>query len=171
MIVALIIILNLAIPEILYRGYNSLSAGPGKEPHGAFFYYHSRVNARISRYHVMQKEIENIASRGPGYSSGLFIPVNWESYGYALYGMAETGELVYERSREISPGTFIHEYSLFGTDAALAFSNDFSRKSIPGEIRRKLTEAVAIGNTAVLPAELKNSDAVRGIPDAQIRIY
>ena len=160
-----IIILNLAIPEILYRGYNSISRGSEKEPHGTFFYYHSRVNERISRYHKMQKEIEDIASKGPGYSSGLFIPVNWESYGYALYGMAETGELVYEGSSEISPGMFIHEYSLFGTDVVLAFSNDFRGKSIPDQIFRKLKRALSEGRIVVLPKDLTDRKAMSKMPD------
>jgi hypothetical protein len=171
LIIISIIVLNLVFPELLYRTYNSMNPESRKEPHGTFFYYHSRVNDRISRYITMQKEITDPGLGEPSLSRRLFIPVNWESYGYALLGMAETGDLAHFDTKELSPGTFIHDYTIRGRKATLAFSNRFSVKSIPEIFLELMVHAAEDNSVLLIPEELAKATINMGVPEEMIRTY
>jgi hypothetical protein len=151
--------------------YNSINPESQKEPHGTFFYYHSRVNERISRYHTMQKKITKPTVEDADNAAPLFIPVNWESYGYALYGMAETGKLVHSKTEEPEPEIFLHEYYVSGRKVILAFSGGFSRKSIPDHILMRLINAAFSGNIVLLPEELTKLNSIKELPENSIISY
>ncbi|MBD3178478.1 MAG: hypothetical protein GF417_02180 [Candidatus Latescibacteria bacterium] len=171
LIIISIIVLNLVFPELLYRTYNSINPESKKEPHGTFFYYHSRVNDRISRYIKMQMELVNPELRDSYSSKRIFVPVNWESYGYALLGMAETGNLVHLDTKELSPGTFIHDYAIRGRKITLAFSNRFSGKSVPEIFLERMVHADEDNSVLLIPEELAETNINRGISEKLIRTY
>jgi len=81
-----ILALNLALPEALYRQYNRNHPDSPKTPHGAFFYRHGQIAEHLGAYRAMQNDLRRSLARDRGVS----LDVDWEGYGYALYELART---------------------------------------------------------------------------------
>jgi len=156
LLVTFVFILNLALPEFMYRGYNSAHPGKEKEPHGAFFYYHERNCRRIARYLVLQKEVIQSAesSRKTGSTDTLLVPANWEMFAYLLYGMAQTGELERLPDGVSARGFKVRNYRLHNLAIRIERVPVFSFRVIPEVIGDILSEAAMEGYRVVVPVEV-----------------
>jgi len=167
-VVITLVLCNLGVPEVLYRAYNATHPGSRKEPHGTFFYYHERVTEKISRNHRLQREIVALMDGGrpdkaPGLYPGALVPVDWESYGYLLYGMARTMRL--EKLSETAPvqDLYLHRYSLGGIEIRLAFSSRFGTEAVRQVLLSEIEKAAGEGFAIYMPEELIRSGIISGI--------
>lgn len=157
----IVILLNLGLPELLYRSYNSVRPDAAKEPHGTFFYRHSLVEDRIERYHLLQEKVT--AFIGPGTDRGSLcavIPVNWEIYGYMIYCLAGRAE---QKAPGNDPATGIdsHDFQRWGRSIRLLQSTRFDLDQIGEEMLKKLESSDGSGCTIMLPEELLEETAAR----------
>ena len=151
------ILLNLALPELLYRTYNSRRHQALKEPHGAFFYYHARTCDRISRYLSLQKEVVHLAEDDRGIGDTIFVPASWEMFAYLLYGMAQTSCVRRLPDSESSRGYKVRNYILNGHLIIIEDVPSFSFKVIPSVIKNILEEASTKNYIIVIPREVMSA--------------
>jgi len=155
------VLLNLFVPEALYRAFNAARPASPKEPHGAFFYNHARRTDLHSRYGALcAKAIP--ADPGEAPSDGSLRPGSlvvtgtpgWEVYGHVAYGLAATGRARRLSQASPAPGVFLHRYALGGMEMRiLHISESEAAGSNPG-LTDLLAAARAEGFILFVPAEI-----------------
>ncbi len=173
-VVAAALLLNIFLPEILYRAYNSAAPASMKEPHGTFFYYHERVMERIDRYGDMQTRLlaGTIGKTGAISPPGrFFIPASWESYGYLVYSMAATERLIKVSEGNIVEGVFVHSYMIDDSEVIVADARGFSLNTIPPALIPLVREKEGEGYTLLLPSEIAFLDLFSDLPRERIFTY
>jgi len=162
---AAVIILNLGLPEALYRSYNSIVTHAVKEPHGTFFYRHSLVEERIGRYHVLWDRLSGLAetTRSGGYRCTV-LPADWEIFGYAVYRLAGLAGQTGSESDPAS-GITVHRFETPGSVIYIFFSGRFALGGHDDKTDyMDLMERWAMSGCALLlPAE-RAEKAVSAIP-------
>ena len=162
-----VVLINLIVPEALYRGWNALNPGNAKTPHGTVFYYRDVISSHIDRYHRMQEGIRAEAMKDAGAQDtdsmrvgpppAVFVPVNWETYAYTLYGMAQDSSLVKLEEISFPDGIYLHRYDLAGSEVRMVFSTRFTWDVLPEQFVPFLMEAAEEGFAIVIPAELERT--------------
>jgi len=172
MVSALAIAINLTLPEATYFTWNWLHPEDRKTPHGTVFLYRAMIAGNIDRYTAMQSmileeareaaegELRSGTDRG-SLPSGPFIPVNWESYAYALYGMAQDRSLTKLEAESRSGGVYFHRFELSGAEVRMVFSNYFTWDILPDTAIPFVRRASKDGFVLVIPSEL--DEAIRKI--------
>lgn len=169
-ITACTVILNLGVPEILYRTYNAAHPMGIKEPHGTFFYWHSRAGDRIERYHAMWDRLSSFTEglHGEAHRCAV-LPANWEIYGYAAYFLAGRADHAGFENDPAS-GIAVHEFEAPGSAIFIVFSSRFApagredaidymdlmeRQALAGcVLLLSAEEAERAGGTIPLPVEI-----------------
>lgn len=166
-LLCMVIVLNLILPEMVYFTWNRLHPGNTKTPHGTVFLYRNMINDHIERYSEMQSGIRLVAekasntvasdSQASGLPPAAFIPVSWEAYAYALYGMAQDTSLVELDIESEVDDVGYHRYDLGGAEVRIVFSNSFTWDVLPGEFIPYIRSASDEGFTIVIPCEIIGS--------------
>ncbi len=170
-ITAIVITLNLGLPELLYRSYNSLRPNRAKEPHGTFFYRHSLVEDRIERYHLLQEKVSAFIEPGPAPGSRCaVIPVNWEIYGYTIYCLAGRAQLT-GLENNAARGIDTHDFQMWGRSIRLLQSKRFDLDQISEEMLQELGNSAVPGCTVLLPDEILEKTAARLQAHTEISTY
>lgn len=146
--VAVAVVVNLALPEAVYRTYNA-HAATAKTPHGAFLYSHQQTNGTIERYAALAKEVLSDAD-----DHECFVLVNWVGYGYLMYAMATSPSGVENLSGQEGPeNVFTHEFRCGDVMVRLMhvrrLRSNYGRK----EVARRIEDAIDEGFRVYLPAE------------------
>ncbi len=170
-ITAAVITLNLGLPELLYRTYNSVRPDGAKEPHGTFFYRHSLVKERIERYHILLDEIAICSEAGQEKEPQcVILPVNWEIYGYAIYRLADRStSSVFKRNP--ATGIDTHQFATEGSSIRLIFSSRFDFDKIDEETLLEIERSAGPGCIVLLPGEIRKEVAARLPASVRITIY
>lgn len=159
------IVINLFAPEAAYRSWNAWHPEDTKTPHGSFFYYRSTVSNHIDRYKHLQSIVRTEAGKAgmdftPGNARRRFvspaaaIPVNWESYAYILYGMAQDTSLVELAVESDASGILRHRYELGSAEIRLLDSIYFTWDFLPENLIPFMRSAAEEGFVIVIPSEL-----------------
>jgi hypothetical protein len=181
------VVCNLAIPEAAYRIYNSRHPASIKTPNGTFFCSRHETEERIARYRDLQAKVLALARSGvrgevgetpvggggaeAGQAPGAFIPVNWETYAYVLYGLAQDERLVKSSETVAEAGVFLHRYRIGNVEVRMIFSDYFSWRSLPEAFGPFLGDAAKEGCTVFLPRELLAPGAATLPPGASYIAY
>jgi hypothetical protein len=147
---AALVAINLAVPELVYGGYNRAFPDRAKEPHGSFFSYHRRAKERIERHRDMI-----IEAALPGEASGASaLLVSWEGYAYVLYALATYGFRCSElQGRRLYSGVLAYRYRFGGRDVLLIEATRVYDPEVRAVICRALESAHNEGATVYVPAE------------------
>ncbi len=163
-----VIAINLALPETAYRAWNALHPNDTKTPHGTVFLYRSMISDHMRRYSEMQLKIRLEAEKASKTAAAAnarvqdlppaaLIPVNWEAYAYALYGMAQDTSLVKLDAESPMQDVHCHRYDLGGAEVRMVFSSYFTWDVLPGQFIPFMRSAAEDGFTIIIPNEIIES--------------
>ncbi len=171
LITAAVIAINLGLPELLYRTYNSTRQGHAKEPHGTFFYRHSLVQNRIDRYQTLIDAITSFSETGQKDEPLLVIvPGNWEIYGYTAYSLAGRSTPSGFDSGTTA-GIDTHDFETAGSPIRLIVSGRFDFDRIEEETLLAIERSATPGCVLLLPAGIRDIVAARLPADIEIAVY
>lgn len=152
-----VIVLNLAVPDLLYRAYNATRA-PAKTPNGSFFYFHEQAAERIARNRAVADRIASCSTRddaSPPLRSCAV--VRWEEFAYVVHAAATCGRRV-----EPHPNEMIFRgvrYSRFGVgdgELRLVTYVYFEDATLREAVARILEDSRANGFRLFAPHELRD---------------
>lgn len=149
-VVAVVVAVNLGLPESAYRVYNSTHPGHAKFPHGAFFYEQQAERAEIARHAAMAEVVVDDA-RG----AGTAVLVNWTGYAYVLYRVyAGAHDVEHVSLERPNPNVSCERFRVDGADLLVVQAIRLAPGNPPARaVRDCLDVAVDRGMRVIVPAE------------------
>jgi hypothetical protein len=154
------VILNLALPELIYAGVDRLSAGEEKVAHGSFFSAHAAQSAKVRRARAFataaadrlgELERQHDANSPP---IKIAMPINWILNGYLEHELILRGVRLREtHSNRLDADLTIREFVAGSVRIRQIRSNWSAEPAIAQALRRSVTRAADEGWELWIPHE------------------
>lgn len=170
---ALLCIVNLGVPELLYAGYHALRPEDRKTPHGTFFSAHNGASGRLARLVALRRDAIACGVSDGAAPLRCIALANWEVSSHLLYELGIAGPAL-ERiaTAAVYPGAPMTRCALRGGGELrivqyVYFADPALRKAVDAEIRSARRE----GFCAVVPEVLRDALPSLSEPGGPVIVY
>jgi hypothetical protein len=162
-VAAIVMALNLGLPEIAYRQYNRTHPTTTKTPHGTFFFAHEFATRDVDRLIELRNSALGCGRLENG-KSGSITLCRWDVYANMIYGIASQGTNVDIRRRDLLvPEVGFAHYTSDNTEVQLISYLYMDDARVRAAVEETMMNAWRAGNCVWVPRTVAPFDSLAGL--------